>query len=684
MSEALQQLIRQAEAQKIQMEMNLLYNKNLNVFEQRLPAIHKLASKHTPANFVLRLDTNGKLNLFDQQQRQFLYNDNPEELCQKQVAHFQKTSTVRKFRVSKNKEYNERHLHIKHLNQLIDAYEENQAPRIEGTPEFLSTLIVSGVGLGYHLLELIENFDIHNIVIYENCIDSFHASLHVIDWQRILDYFGDENRSISLCIGVKPRLALAQIESTVHKLGIHSQVFTFVYRHSMRKAELEFIETYQKELRSFIGGLGYYDDEQIGLAHAYHNLKSDSAVFISKRTHVRKPRLLLIGNGPSLDFHQEYIERNRDNAIIMSCGSALGSLLRIGIKPDFHVEMERCVLVNDFIKHGIEESALEDITLLCLHSVAPETIKTFSKSCYAIKPNDAGGPLVFNYYQPQRANELIYSNPTVANCGLAFAVSMGFIDIHLIGVDLGVPESGEHHSQHSVYRDMEKHAEKEKREISFFNEDSAILNEGNFGGQIKASPVLNMSRIAMERYLSLVKPAFPQLKCINSNKGALISGVESKPLEDVQDCEAYDKLKEIKEIKSDHFYYKTHETDEATTKLQHLKYFYSTHEKLKLSEDIHDDKALCIEMHRAYSIAAKEKDPTTHFLLRGTINSFFGSIVENTLYCTDKEDFEKNLKIGIKHYNDLIDKIYQRMHEEPFKLDETFSPILRDMKKVNK
>ena len=682
MSEALQQLIRQAEAQKIQLQMNLQYQHNLELFAERMPSIGKLVKDHQAKKLVLKLDHGGKINLLDQTQRSFLYNHNPQDFCRRQVEQFQKHSNVRRFRISKNKEYNATHLHIRHLNQLIDAYQKDEPQRLRGTPTFIPTLIVSGVGLGYHLIALVEKFDIQNIIVYEKCVDSFQGSLHVIDWRRILDYFRQRHRSISLCIGVEPRLALAQIESTIQRVGLHSQVYTFVYRHSMRKAEMDFIEFYQKELRAYVGGIGYYDDEQIGLAHAYHNLLSDRAVFVSTKTHSRKTRLLLIGNGPSLDEHKDYIEKNRDKAIVMSCGTSLSSLLRMGIKPDFHVEMERCILVNDIIKYSSEKNDRDDITLLCLHTVAPETIEAFADCCYAIKSNDAGGPLIHDYFLPQKTNELIFCNPTVANCGLSFAVSMGFEDIHLVGIDFGVRDGKKHHSQHSIYVDMEKQLKEDEVEHSFFHEHKAIYCNGNFGGRVMANPVLNMARVSMERYLKLVQPAFPNLRCTNTNNGARIEGTITKKLGDLEDCQQSDKFAEIRDIKSSHFHYHKNQQFEKLKKEEVLAYFYSIKDKLKLSCEMSTDAELYHELRRAYGEISKQKDVITHYLMRGSLNSFFGAIVENTMYCASAGDFKARLAIGVTQFNHFIDKVYEKMSDDPFKLDETDSPLVQKMDKA--
>ena len=89
-------------------------------------------------------------------------------------------------------------------------------------------------------------------------------------------------------------------------------------------------------------GLGFFDDEQQGFAHTIHNINAGYAFFSHGADIENLPPVLLIGNGPSLDSHVNFIRQHQADSIIISCGTALSSLAKVGIKPDFHVEMERC------------------------------------------------------------------------------------------------------------------------------------------------------------------------------------------------------------------------------------------------------------------------------------------------------------------------------------------------------
>lgn len=675
MSEALTKLIEQAEIQKLQIQLNLRFKTNLALFKGRFPSTYERIKDHTPTNLILQLDPNRNLNLADKEKMVFLYGNAPKENAKNLVHSFKENPQLRRFRVVKSREQNPKHLHIRNINHLIDTYEKEHVPRIKKAPHFISNLIISGIGLGFHLNEAIRSFDIQNLFIYEHSLDALHASMHTIDWQEIVDHFKSNNKSLSLCTGVEPIKALEQIETAIHGVGLHAHIFNFVFRHADRECENEFIQTYMEKVRSFIGGLGYFDDERIGLAHAYHNLRSNNAVFISAKTQNRKTRAIIIGNGPSLDMHEDYLKRNQDNTVLVSCGTALTTLIRMGIKPDFHVEMERPTFIKEVIQYGTTREQRKGITLLCLHSVSPKTIECFDDACYAIKPNDAGTELIRGFCKDKNAPYLPFCNPTVTNCALSFLVSMGFVEVHLVGVDLGAVDEKQHHSSKSLYYDFEKY-HKDKASSMEKSQVKSLEREGNFGGIVQASSVLDMSRVSMERLLSFVKSIYPDFQCFNTNNGVLIQHTESIQLSDLADAETSNKHNTLKELKSDHFFVPNSKKLDKKYLAKHLSAFFKVKDKLLLSESIRNDKELMTEATRSYIQINKNSDVLTHYMLRGTLNCVLGAIIENTLYCENQEDFLKRVHIGVTNYNQLIHDIYTRMKDNPTEIDDTINPNL--------
>src|SRR5690606_31304883 len=149
--------------------------------------------------------------------------------------------------------------------------------------------------------------------------------------------------------------------------------------------------------------------------------------------------------------------------------------------------------------------------------------------------------------------------------------------------------------------------------------------------------VLDMSRSSMERLLAIVTKQFPNFKCINSNDGVKINFTHSVKIEDLPPLKKVDKKAEIKNIKADHFLHKNRGDNYSSGKL--LSHFYTLNEALRLDENIKSENDLYVSASKIFEHLKKDRDPLTHYLMRGTVNCYLGAIFENTLYCASEKDF---------------------------------------------
>ena len=103
---------------------------------------------------------------------------------------------------------------------------------------------------------------------------------------------------------------------------------------------------------------------------------------------------MLFGNGPSLDGLVDTLRNNLQGAVIFSCGSTTGTLCKLGIIPDFHVEMERTADTEPVILNGTTEEFRRQVKIIALNTVYPDSLALFNKAYIAKKPNDAGDELI--------------------------------------------------------------------------------------------------------------------------------------------------------------------------------------------------------------------------------------------------------------------------------------------------
>jgi hypothetical protein len=119
-------------------------------------------------------------------------------------------------------------------------------------------------------------------------------------------------------------------------------------------------------------------------------------------------------------------------------------------------------------------------------------------------------------------------NPTVSNCGIAFASALGFKDVYLFGIDLGFPEGEKHHSKLSTYYNIKESA---KKSIKMIKQDftNAPTVAGNFGGKVITNSLYLTSVQQAEMALKINK----RMHCFNTSNGVFIKGADPLHVKDI-------------------------------------------------------------------------------------------------------------------------------------------------------
>lgn len=679
-NDIIQAALRKAEMQNLQLQLEIRFKHNMNAFKQVAKQIYDQFIDYNPEELRLSFDSEGHLNLVNYKlNNKPVYASDPVKFSEEQFHAFAKKPTMSVIRFGKSKIVNEDHKHPILVNQMLDDIAQREIQRYFTTGIPIGFLILTGCGLGYHIEHLVHNLDIRRLCIFDPHKDSFYASLHVIDWVPILKKMTGYGRMLKFLIGVEPADAMADMRLLSDKIGLFNLVHTFIYRHFSSKEEENFIELYRKEFHLNASGTGFFDDEQVSLTHTVKNINQGLNFYRLPPTPLERPTVFVIGNGPSLDDHIEYIRQHQNNAIIFSCGTSIASLFKAGIKPDFHIEMERNSNTADWIKHGTPASFREGLSLLCLNTIAPEVTPLFSDSCLAIKPNDVGQYIINGEFPDGRLFPLNLCNPTVTNAGLSYALSMGFKEVYLFGVDLGVRADGSHHSSLSLYSDLEKKTNK-KGYSGFERKEGDYEIQGNFGDKITTNPVLHTTKSNMEILMRHYRRSGASFNVYNPNRGAYIDGATAIEQQDMpQPTALLDKKQLIAEIKATHFFkpQEKHITEEYLRK-RYLKYFFDLRKSLSLRRDIANIDELYDEMNRIYKLILKAKDesPVTCLLLRGSINTFLTLTSNAVTFLKNGQEFKELYKMSRQYYTEMLNSAYTLMENSPLREDTTVDSVV--------
>ncbi len=516
------------------MLLNATLMANLDTLKVYAPELFEIFKNYKPLNSAIIVDEVGNVNLFNNDK--CVYECEPQLFCQAQVALFLKNPLCFNFKLESLKEEEALYEHarlIKQLNEKCkqEAPEENDKVSDEVQFDFVCMI---GGGLGYQIEQLFKQKQIFNFLLCEPSNDVFFAMLHGIELRPLIEHCKALGGEFIFQVGGGERAPFRAILNLLQRKGPFNISRMFLFKHYDSDTSDGILDTIRQYAHRLTSGWGFMEDEIIGLRHTFANLQLGYKVCKNTvefdNSESQRP-VFLVGNGPSLDYSLDFLINNQKDIIIISCGTALRALLKHGIKPDVHVEMERPVSILSFIENIEEqqknsELKLSDIQIIAFNTVYPEILKKFKTPLIFPKHKDAGGKYIEQLDELSMYTSTLWGNPTCTNMGMALSLTLGFENIYMIGTDYGYVNTEHHHSKHSTYYD-ENFAEED---VTTQRMTEDMTRKGNFRESVYTNAIFDSSRGNIEALLQTK----PSVKVYNCSDGASIMYTEPKHIEAVE------------------------------------------------------------------------------------------------------------------------------------------------------
>jgi Glycosyltransferase Maf N-terminal domain/Protein of unknown function DUF115 len=371
-------------------------------------------------------------------------------------------------------------------------------------------LFVLGVGLGYHLPDLVNKARSRDIMIFETHAEFLRHSLAAIDWEKLFKDADEAGREIHLHLMQDPEDILNCAARMISRRGSPmidgSMVYLTYPSWQMRQVQERLWSVVD---RAFISS-GFFEDEKIMISNAIGNaLAHPFRLLDSNPRLMRSEPVFIIGSGPSLDAALPHIKRLADRAIVFSCGTGLRACLSNGIVPDFHCELENGPEQYELLSLVRREHAFDGITLVASTTVQPRAVGLFDDIILYFRDSGTATRVLADEKMP-----ILGASPTVANTALSAAALMGFTTIYLFGIDCGARTDGAaKHAKDSPYVTNEEWA---KRDADY---RYPLEVPGNFGGIARTDWLMDLSRRLLGEVIRL-----RQLKVFNCSDGAQVRG----------------------------------------------------------------------------------------------------------------------------------------------------------------
>ena len=346
-------------------------------------------------------------------------------------------------------------------------------------------LISFGLGLGYHLPNLIEMTQCQNLVIVETNMDFLYHSMAVLDWTPIVE----RNQGWPFVNLVLDSNGIAEeVRMHCRMTNPTSVDWGLVIMAYHNDAMLHAVRELQRDAAMIMMGLGFLVDEAEMARASYLNLcQGDDYRLFKRRDKRADAPAFVVGSGPSIDQDIEIIKELQDQAVIFACGTSSRILLANGIQPDFMLLLENGEVPYSAMEKVAQAYDVGDAVMIASNTVSQRIKSVCKETVFFFRPALCPFPV----FCPGPEYSFSNPGPTVVNTGVGAALALGFRELYLFGVDLGSRDASKHHSTHSAY--VRKEGDKDDEVLPF----DAVFDQpavGNFGGVVFTETIMEWTR----------------------------------------------------------------------------------------------------------------------------------------------------------------------------------------------
>ena len=413
------------------------YVSNLIALESHFPELYQMIQDYKEERYFLVYDAEGNYNIYDNEEGKNVYPESPLEFCAKSLSEYQKKPIYfsKAYGGVSGVTAQVNPIHSKVMTELatVKIAQKILCQDMVEFPEQIKNMLFVGIGAGHDLEYILKNKDISNVCILEKNIDFFYASLFLIDWAGIFEFFKENNRNLTIILDSDENYLCANFYDVIVSYGHHSANAMFIYSSVMS----EHYETLLEKVSDFIrgrllAGFGFYDDARLGIAATVSNVGSGIPLYVKDTgqegiKQYEDCPVFIIGAGPSLDQDIAFIKAYQEKAIIISCGSGIKPLEKHGIKPDFHFECERTAFTYHWLDQ-VDREFFKGIDFIGLNLIYPEVYDLFDRAGMMAKSCETGSFLLAKSLEDLCGEASLpfhtHVNPTVVHMGVGVVVNI--------------------------------------------------------------------------------------------------------------------------------------------------------------------------------------------------------------------------------------------------------------------
>ena len=356
--------------------------------------------------------------------------------------------------------------------------------------------VVYGLGLGYHILKLVQINESITIDVYE-------ASKDMIDLARnygVLNEIEDTKRVRIYLDTNFEKIAKANIENEYTRFVIHHPSIRAITNEKIREW---FENSYLEDISM--------QNQELCLLKSFNENKKFSNRNVDELKEVFEGKdVYIIAAGPSLDKNFMQLKNIGENGVIVSTGTVLRKLITNGITPDYVIHIDANEITHKQIK-GVENCG---VPMIFLATANYKTVSDYKADKYIVYQN---GYMKSELAAKEKGVNLYNTGGSVTTLAIDIMLQMKCKRLICVGLDLAF-SNGFNHATETAHCSKVSEMNEFYRNVPSIDGKTVATNKG-FDG----------FRKWIEARISNVK----DVEIIDATEGgALIKGMKIMKLEE--------------------------------------------------------------------------------------------------------------------------------------------------------
>lgn len=366
------------------------------------------------------------------------------------------------------------------------------------------TLIIFGLGMGYHVDRIIRAYPNMNKLIIEPSADIFKCMLKHRDISGIV-----KAKNVELVVTDDPNQIIAEI-TALYRSGLIGQIEFLTlpsYQRIFGTLLLQTKDLYARFLRTLnVNVRTHLLFMNQWLRNVLLNLKfvPESADMIDLAESMQNVPAVLVSAGPSLNKNIELLREISDKALILAAGSTVSVLQNAGIKPHIMLGIDGSQAMADIYS----KVQWTDILFAYILSIHPGCLDNYTGPKLYLRSN-VEPQVAWMEQSINHVSKYVQSGGSCANVALDFLKKLGCNPVIFIGQDLAFTDM-------QLYADG--HINKETRTLKGVDESKLRLMKDIYGQDIYTADYLLIMAYCFE---DCIKRQSEDSIFINATEGGL-------------------------------------------------------------------------------------------------------------------------------------------------------------------